>query len=593
MGLTIAEAILDKDNRGTFYRSPYKSKSIGMLQRLSNPVQKKTFFYHTLSHSQNRQAIRNVAFNLKKNYDVGFGDRVMLIAPNRPLWSAVLVGITAIGAIACPPPPGLKKEMDAILKTADPSLIITTEDNFDRFESYPARVCSLKKIATNREEPTQKKMNKILVRKDKKIALLMPTSGTTGKPKLPILTDRNIYENIKNTLQVVSIGSDDVITTIAPFYHIMGLITTGILPAITGSTLNYIPSRFIKSAKQVLCDTDTTIFLAVPEFYEIFLSSIKKQFGGLYKHKPGLVGKLVKRFVLGSQHRKLISGGASLAPEVSTGFNEKLDLQLINGMGATENSPVISAELDGVPGSIGFTLNNVAVRIADKDENGVGKLQTKGSSVFKGYFGQPELTKRAFVEGGWYETGDKVKMEGRKIIHKGRVATMIVLSNGENVFPEEVEGLMVNLSQHPYIKAFLIREGEISWERHGETKEETVVEIVVEVGDLKQFKKDLKHHLNGATKEHLVIPELRKIRQALNGIDEQDPTQLTPEELLEIEPIKIVLKDTIKEAIKKERKQLTSYKYPKSIVLVEQLPRTETHDLKRSRDLTDQTIVQF
>lgn len=585
MGLTIAEAMLKENYQGTFYRSPYESESVGILQRFTNPVQKKTYSYRTLSHAENRQAIRNVAFNLKEKFDVGFGDRVMLVANNHRFWPAIFAGITAIGAIVCPPPPGLKKEMDAILKTADPTLIITREDN-QRFESESTQTCSFKETVTwpGEESPTQTDMNKILVRKDKKIALLMPTSGTTGKPKLPILTDRNIYENIDNTLQLLSVDKNDVITSIAPFYHVMGLTTTALLPAIAGSTLNYIPPRFIKSSKQVFCDTETTMFLGVPEFYEIFLASIKKQFGSLYEHAPKLVGRLVKRFVLGTQHRSLISGSASLPPEICIAFNQKLDLHLINGMGATENSPVISAELDGVPGSIGEPLNNSATRVAEKNENGIGKLQIQGSSVFKGYFGQPELTKEAF-KNGWYKTGDKVKMKGQKIIHKGRGATMIVFSNGENVYPEEVEGIMVNLNQHPYIEDFLIREGEVN--------EDTVVEIVVEVGTLKQFKKDLKHHLNGTTKEHLLIRELRKIEEALNTVGVQDPTQLNPEELLKIDPIKTVLRLTIKEAVKRERKQLAGHKYPKSIVLVKELPRTETHDLKRGRDLSDQTIAQL
>ena len=155
--------------------------------------------------------------------------------------------------------------------------------------------------------------------------------------------------------------------------------------------------------------------------------------------------KVFKQIInnLGGKMRFVISGGAPLDPEVQKGFNN-FGIKMVQGYGLTETSPVICAENDFKMrnGSIGVPLENVAVEIVNKDENGIGELRAKGPNVMLGYYENEEETNNVLKE-GWFYTGDLgYKDKDGFIFITGRQKNMIVLKNGKKIFPEEVETLV-------------------------------------------------------------------------------------------------------------------------------------------------------
>ena len=146
--------------------------------------------------------------------------------------------------------------------------------------------------------------------------------------------------------------------------------------------------------------------------------------------------------------RFVISGGAPLDKRVANGFNE-LGVQLVQGYGLTETSPVISAENDRKVkyGSIGIPMDNVEVEFDNKDDNGIGELKVKGPNVMLGYYENPEATK-AVMKNGWFYTGDLGYQDKQGFIFiTGRKKDMIVLKNGKKVFPEELEILINRIDE--------------------------------------------------------------------------------------------------------------------------------------------------
>ena len=166
----------------------------------------------------------------------------------------------------------------------------------------------------------------------------------------------------------------------------------------------------------------------------------------LLKVKIDLRGRVFKEVHenLGPTLKLVVTGGAALDPETEKGF-EELGFDLVQGYGLTETSPVIAAETPKSRrlGSIGKKFNSVEVKIDNPNEDGVGELMAKGPSVMLGYYNNDEATKEALEPDGWFHTGDLARIDKDGYIYIcGRKKNVIVLSNGKNVFPEEIETLL-------------------------------------------------------------------------------------------------------------------------------------------------------
>lgn len=283
---------------------------------------------------------------------------------------------------------------------------------------------------------------------DEAIALLIYTSGTTGSPKGVMLS----FGNIKSNLKAVSIDTpiftaDREVLMFLPLHHIFPLIGTMIAPLYVDSTIVVTPSMNNSDLIDTLKKNSAAIMIGVPRLYEIIYKGIKAKIDSsgvgrvLYKIISGLKARGLARKVfkkvhdgLGGHMEILVSGGAALPKEVCE-FFYYLGFNIIEGYGMTECSPMISYTRPGsiIPGSTGQKLKDMELEIHD------GEIVTRGPSVMKGYYNRPEET-AAVLKDGWLHTGDLGFIDDKGYLFiTGRKKEIIVLSNGKNINPVELE----------------------------------------------------------------------------------------------------------------------------------------------------------
>ncbi len=301
------------------------------------------------------------------------------------------------------------------------------------------------------------------------------TSGTTGANKGVIMTQRNMAANIMNCLDVIKgEKNNNTSMSILPMHHATE-INTHIMPRLGAARLTYINGSMkemmtnIKIFKPAII---TVVPMIANAFYKNIWANAKKQ-GKEEKLKKGIkLCALLSKFGIDITHKlfkdlyapfggnlkQIVCGGAPLNPEVVNGLKD-LGIFIINGFGITECGPLVSMNTDPYTEvySIGTACPGLKVKIIDKDENGVGELCVKGASVSKGYYKDEDGTKQVYEE-GYFHTGDLVRMDDKqRLFIAGRKKNLIVLANGKNVFPEELETQIAN--GIPYIKDVVVFEG--------------------------------------------------------------------------------------------------------------------------------------
>jgi long-chain acyl-CoA synthetase len=295
------------------------------------------------------------------------------------------------------------------------------------------------------------------VRFDDEVAIVY-TSGTTGRSKGVVLTNRNIISNIRSFVEHAGIDEEIHTLSILPINHVYEA-TCGILaPIYLGGTISFCEG--LKKVAQNIQEVKPNFVMGVPALYDKMYSRIMRKITSnsltniLYRTKlfRGVLKRGIRRG-LGKDIR-FISGGAPLDPEISSGIRE-LGIKIFQGYGITETSPVISFEYDGMikEGSVGKPLPDVEVMIHDPNEDGIGEIWVKGPHVMREYFNNPEATEAVLVN-EWYRTGDLGYMDEEGFLYvKGRGKNLIVTANGKNVYPEEVEQ---QLLKSPYIEEVMV-----------------------------------------------------------------------------------------------------------------------------------------
>ncbi|MCL2354935.1 MAG: AMP-binding protein, partial [Oscillospiraceae bacterium] len=285
------------------------------------------------------------------------------------------------------------------------------------------------------------------------------TSGTTSNSKGVMLSQKNICTNIMDTASVLKVAPGDTILSFLPLHHTFECTAGFLFILFSGGAIAYCDG--VKHIAANLKEYEITIMVSVPALYEqIYKKVIKtlEQKGKLEDvekarkltsilNKVGLDlrKKLFKELHanLGGKLRILISGAAALDEEAERGFNE-LGFQLSQGYGLTETSPVVSAgdDFDRKLGSVGKVFPSVKVKIDDKNEEGIGEILVKGPSVMMGYYQNEEATKEVLRK-GWFYTGDLGYIDKKGFLFIcGRKKSVIVLKNGKNIFPEEIESVI-------------------------------------------------------------------------------------------------------------------------------------------------------
>ncbi len=301
------------------------------------------------------------------------------------------------------------------------------------------------------------------------VTVLLFTSGTTSMAKAVMLSQRNILSNVYILSQTEDVRPTDVTMAFLPYHHTFG--STGqILMIACGAATTYCDG--LKYLQKNIVEYKVSLFFCVPllieSIYKKVMATVKKEgkentvkFGiklskFLLKFGIDIRRKLFKQILdqLGGELRFVISGAAAIDPEALEGFNN-FGIKAVQGYGMTEASPVITAEnhFEQEFGSIGRPLPGVDVEIFEPNEEGIGELIARGPNVMYGYFENEEATAETLVD-GWLHTGDLAYIsEGGYVYICGRKKNVIVLKNGKNVYPEEIEVLISNL---PYVEEVMV-----------------------------------------------------------------------------------------------------------------------------------------
>ena len=292
------------------------------------------------------------------------------------------------------------------------------------------------------------------------MGIMLFTSGTTAMSKAVMLSHKNLASNIMDIQQTFDIDENDRLLSFLPLHHVFECTAGFLYPMSVGACVCFCEG--VKHMADNIKEFEITALISVPAVYEVIyrklikgiekkgkLETVKKGVKisqALLKLKIDVRKKLFKEIHanLGGKLRLALAGGAALDPQTQKGFNE-LGITLLQGYGLTESAPVIAAETpkNRKIGSIGKKLPNVEVKIENPDEDGVGELLAKGPNIMLGYYENEEATKSTLDKEGWLHTGDLARIDKDGYIYiAGRKKSVIVLNNGKNVYPEELENLL-------------------------------------------------------------------------------------------------------------------------------------------------------
>ena len=303
------------------------------------------------------------------------------------------------------------------------------------------------------------------VAKPADIASIIYTSGTTGRPKGAMLRHSNFIADLEGSFTLFGAPVDrrDSFFVVLPLFHAFSFSANFVAAFTKGASLSFCQS--LRTIGQDIHDLRPTVVCAVPLLAEKLHEKIEQ---GLAKSKVarfllkvgirGPVMHMVKR-KLGGRLRFFITGGAPCPRPVMESF-KRIHVRFLEGYGLTECSPIVSVcppEVIKV-GTIGPAIAGIDVRLADKDEHGVGEIQVKGPIVMQGYYHNPDATAEAFEDDGkgglWFRTGDLASMdEDGFITIRGRKKALIVNREGKNIYPEEVENM---ISREPCVQDVVV-----------------------------------------------------------------------------------------------------------------------------------------
>ena len=295
---------------------------------------------------------------------------------------------------------------------------------------------------------------------NEEMSIMLFTSGTTNQSKAVMLSHKNICTNVKDIRNVFELDETDRLLSFLPLHHTFECTVGFLYPLSIGGSIIF--SKGVRHIADELKNFKITAMICVPVVFEKMYDKLMKTIedkGKMSTVKKGIklsncllkVGidirkKLFKEIHdnLGGCLRVMVAGGAALSPEKEKGFWD-LGFNVLQGYGLTETSPVIAAELTKQKrlGSIGKKFPSVEVKIDNPDKSGVGELLAKGDSVMIGYYNNEEANEEVFTEDGWFRTGDLARIDKNGYLYiSGRKKFVIVLKNGKNVYPEEIESLL-------------------------------------------------------------------------------------------------------------------------------------------------------
>ena len=404
------------------------------------------------------------------------GDKVAIYSHSVPHWGIAYFAIVTMGAIAVPLLPDFTdKEVKSCLEHSETTMIIASEKLMSRIPETVSVLIDIQDFSVKKGTKIRDGTPPPYTCKEDDTASVIYTSGTTGRSKGVELSHKNLVWNAIAGQSCQRINEYDRALSILPLSHVYEFTIGFLMFFLNGACVYYlegIPSpRILLPA---LLKVRPTMMLSVPIVMEkIYRNKIlpaltSSPFRAWLYHTK--LGKKILNRLAGKQLKKTFGGnlkffglGGSKTDTVVEKFLRDAKFPYAIGYGLTETSPLIadSPAYQSIPGWIGYAVPGVEVKIDNPDpKTGIGELLVKGLNVMKGYYRDPELTKNAFTEDGWFKTGDLFMMDKKgHLAIKGRSKNMILGSSGENIYPEDIEFV---INQHPLVTESLVVEGEKS-----------------------------------------------------------------------------------------------------------------------------------
>lgn len=289
-------------------------------------------------------------------------------------------------------------------------------------------------------------------------AVILYTSGTTGRSKGAMLSHRNITSNVRTATKLFELEPSMHTLSFLPINHVFEQVAGILLPLTVGGTVSFAES--LRKLGDNLGEVKPNFLLGVPAVFRLLADRMTRKVESqalsraLFKFSPtrGLVTKKVREAFGGNP--VFISGGAALDPAVAETLMN-LGLKVYQGYGITETSPVIAVETPKASslGTVGKPMPGIEIKIHQPNAEGVGEIWAKGPNIMLGYYNNQQATNEAITD-GWYHTGDLGRIEEDGYLRIcGRLKNLIVTANGKNVYPEEVENEILN---SPFIAEIMV-----------------------------------------------------------------------------------------------------------------------------------------
>ena len=420
------------------------------------------------------------------------GKKIALIGNNRYEWCESYFAVTTSNMVVVPLDKALPNgEIKSLIERSKADAVIYENKYSEVFEEIKGSgnsslkfyinmdlkndengILSFRKLIDDGKKLIKNKKSKYSKVKidNTKMSVLIFTSGTTNTSKGVMLSQKNITSNIASMARMSKMYDNDVLLSFLPLHHTFECTITFLYGWYSGATVAFCDG--LKYIAKNLEEYKISVFVAVPLVLETIYKKIQKGIRDQGKEKLVIMMSKLANFLLifhidirrkvfksvldqlGGNLRIAYFGAASMDKKVIEGYNN-FGIDTVQGYGLTETSPLIAAETDKehCPGSVGMAPFNVQLKLEDVDENGVGEIVAKGPNIMLGYYENPEATE-AVMKDGWFHTGDfgRFNKDGYLFI-AGRKKEVIVLKNGENVFPSDIEFLVNKLH---YVKESIL-----------------------------------------------------------------------------------------------------------------------------------------
>jgi AMP-dependent synthetase/ligase len=426
--------------------------------------------YKEITHNEVRKMVDGLGTKL---IDMGLKDkRIAVIGENRYEWEIAYLSIVCGTGTVVPLDKSLpENELESLIERSKAEAIICSQKYVEILKKTKLKyiismdlekdndgIISQKRLISEGIQLVKSGNTSFTNAKidNEKMSIMLFTSGTTSISKAVALSHKNICSNLMDISSILDVNSSDVFLSFLPLHHVFECTVGFLFSLYVGAETVFCDG--IRHIPENLAEYKVSVMASVPAIYERLFKIIKK-----HLEKQGKVEQILKdeekykdssmekkkevfkeiHDLLGGNIKLFISGAASLDPSIEEKFR-RLGFNMVQGYGLTETSPVVAIgnKKYHKTGSIGKCVPSDEVKLLDVNKDGIGELAVKGPNVMLEYYENKEATEKV-LKNGWFQTGDLARIDEEGYIFIcGRKKSVIVLKNGKNIFPEEMETLI-------------------------------------------------------------------------------------------------------------------------------------------------------